>query len=187
MNSPKRIPKLRERNRRGLRAFDDRLAISRKRALPRMPWQCGDRRMNRSARRGTSACRARCSPSANSSAITPIRFRFSITVWMRSVSLIRNSDASRTVRPSSVAAPSTASTGISSINAAVTAPETAPPRKVECSTTMSPTNSPFLLSSVGILIFAPMPASKSSSAERVGFNPTPRIVKASPESGARPR
>ena len=61
-------------------------------------------------------------PSGNSSASTPMRRRLSTTVRMRSVSFTRNSEASLTVSPSPVAAPSTASTGISSMSAAVRPP-----------------------------------------------------------------
>ena len=48
-----------------------------------------------------------------------MRRKFSATVAIRSVSLTRSSVASRTVSPFSLIAPSTASTGISSISAAV--------------------------------------------------------------------
>ena len=77
-------------------------------------------------------------PSGSSSTSTPMRRRFSATVAMRSVSLMRSSRASRTVSPSSLAAPSTASTGISSISAAVASFSMMPPRTAECSTSISP-------------------------------------------------
>ena len=107
-----------------------------------------------------------------------MRRRFSATVAMRSVSLMRSSPASRMVRPSSLAAPKTASTGISSISAAVVSFSITPPRTRELATTSSPTNSPLRLSTSVMRIAAPMPARKSSSVERVGFSPTPRMAEA---------
>src|SRR5690349_11543783 len=114
-------------------------------------------------------------PLAVSNARTPARFRLSQTVLMRSVSLTRSSPASLISMPVSVAAPSTASTGISSMSAAVSAPSTTPPLRSECSTTISPINSPLTLSSDGMRMRAPMPVRKSRSAERGGLRPTPRI------------
>ena len=60
---------------------------------------------------------------------------------MRSVSLMRSSEASRTVMPP-VAAPSTASAGISSISAAVNGPSIEPRCKPEARTRRSPISSP---------------------------------------------
>ncbi len=120
-------------------------------------------------------------PSGSSSACTPMRRKFSTIVAIRSVSLIRSSPASRTVSPSSLAAPSTASTGISSISAAVVSFSMTPPRTGELEISNSPANSPFWLSTSVMRMAAPMPTRKSSSVDRVGFRP----YAADSESGAR--
>ena len=98
-NSRQRVPELGEAHRRRFRAFDHALAI---RAQRRHGERHGDAVIAEGVERpprGTSAGPGITMPSGSSSASTPMRRRFSTTVRMRSVSFTRSSAASRTVEP----------------------------------------------------------------------------------------
>src|SRR5208282_2517939 len=81
-------------------------------------------------------------PSGSSSTSAPIFRRLAATAAMRSDSFTRNSLASRTSRPLSVYGATAASTGISSISAAVSAPAIAAPLHSAPRASIEPTSSP---------------------------------------------
>ncbi len=132
---------LREGDGSSLRAIDDGLGITAKPGHGEGLWLADDRQASSNCAAWNARRPGTVMLSGVSSTRIPMRRKFSTTAAMRSASLMRSSDASRTTKPSSVAATNTANTGISSMSAAVVSSMT-PPRMGALSTRRPPTGSP---------------------------------------------
>ena len=100
--------------------------------------------------------------------------------WMRSDSFTRSSPASRIRIPSSVKGAMAASTGISSMSAAESAPAISVDFSCAPSTRTVPTSSPFCSSSCVIEMRTPNPIRISSRRARVGFINNESITSSEP-------